>query len=263
MTKIRKTISILLTLCALLTCLLPLCLPSSAAAAQSWYVKREKDHRQPRLDTAQNMIGQYGGFYIDKAHGDDCEEKVIYLTFDAGYENGNVASILDTLQKEKVTAAFFILGHLIDAEPALVRRMQKEGHFVCNHTSSHKDVTRMTKEAFTAELRSLEEAYARLTGEKMKKYFRPPEGKYSEESLAWAQEMGYKTVFWSFAYADWDNGSQPELRRARKKIEDNLHNGAVMLFHPTSKTNALLLPELIRAWKAEGYRFGTLDELTK
>ncbi len=263
MGKQTKIISALLALCAVLTLLAPLCLPSAAASAQSWYVKREKDHRQPRLDTEQSVISKYGGYYIDASHGDTCDEKVIYLTFDAGYENGNVSSILDTLKKENVTAAFFILGHLIDAEPTLVRRMREEGHFVCNHTANHKDVTRLSKEGFTEEVRSLEEAYEKLTGEKMKKYFRPPEGKYTEESLAWAEELGYKTVFWSFAYADWDNGSQPELQRARKKIEDNLHNGSVMLFHPTSKTNAMLLPELIRAWKAEGYRFGTLDELTK
>lgn len=260
MKKQVKIISFLLAVCMLTVSAMPI---AAKQGVQSWYVKREKDHRQPRLDTEQTVIEGNGGYYIDKSHGDACDEKVIYLTFDAGYENGNVASILDTLKKEGITAAFFILEHLIDAEPALVRRMQEEGHFVCNHTARHKDITRLSKEGFAEELEALEKKYEGLTGEKMKRYFRPPEGKYNEETLRWAQEMGYKTVFWSFAYADWDNGSQPDLRRARKKIEDNLHNGAVMLFHPTSKTNALLLPELIRAWKAEGYRFGTLDELTK
>ncbi|MBR2951372.1 MAG: polysaccharide deacetylase family protein [Clostridia bacterium] len=233
-----------------------------SAAHQGWYVKRTSDHTQPKLDAGQQMIEKYDGYYIDRRHGDSCAEKVIYLTFDAGYVNENVLSILDTLKKEKVPAAFFVLQHVLKKNADTVKQMTADGHFVCNHTMRHKDMTKVSREEFVSELNGLADTYRALTGCEMKKYYRPPEGKYSEENLAWAKELGYKTVFWSFAYADWDNGAQPELKRAKKKITDNLHNGAVLLLHPTSKTNALLLPELIREWKAEGYRFGTLDELT-
>lgn len=233
-----------------------------SAQNRGWYVKRANDHRQPKLDADQEIIEKHGGYYIDRRHGDTCDEKVIYLTFDAGYINENVLSILDTLKKEKVGAAFFVLSHVLRKNGDTVKKMTEDGHLVCNHTMRHKDMTKVSHEEFVAELKGLEDAYRELTGCEMPKYYRPPEGKYSQENLIWAKELGYKTVFWSFAYADWDNGAQPELAKAKKKIQDNLHNGAVLLLHPTSKTNALLLPELISEWKAEGYRFGTLDELT-
>lgn len=233
-----------------------------SALHNGWYVKRASDNRQPKLDAGQEIIEKHGGYFIDHRHGDECEEKVIYLTFDAGYVNENVLSILDTLKNEKVPSAFFILDHVLKKNGDVVKRMTDEGHHVCNHTMRHKDMTKVGREEFATELNGLADSYRNLTGREMPKYYRPPEGKYSEENLIWAKELGYKTVFWSFAYADWDNGAQPELTRAKKKITENLHNGAVLLLHPTSKTNALLLPELIREWKAEGYRFGTLDELT-
>ena len=251
----------LMCMCALLLAAFCLVMPIGARD-NGWYVKREKNNLQPKLDAGQEIIREYDGYYIDEKHGDGCAEKVIYLTFDAGYVNENVISILDTLKKENVPAAFFVLEHVLDANGDTVRRMQKEGHLVCNHTMKHKDMTRVDKAEFTAELQGLAEKYKRLTGCEMPKYYRPPEGKYTRENLQWAKELGYRTVFWSFAYADWDNGNQPEIARAKKKITENMHNGAVLLLHPTSKTNAELLPELIREWKAEGYRFGTLDELT-
>ncbi len=227
-----------------------------------WYVKRASGNLQPKLDAGQEIIEKHDGYYIDHRHGDNAKEKVIYLTFDAGYINENVLSILDTLKKEKVPAAFFILNHVLKKNGDTVKAMCEDGHLVCNHTMRHKDMSKVSHEEFCSELNGLAEAYRTLTGREMAKYYRPPEGKYSEENLIWAKELGYKTVFWSFAYADWDNGAQPELAKAKKKIKDNMHNGAVLLLHPTSKTNALLLPELISEWKAEGYRFGTLDELT-
>ena len=236
---------------------------SVSASHCGWYVRRAADHKQPKLDAGQEMIEKHGGYYIDYRHGDNCEDKVIYLTFDAGYINENVISILDTLKKENVPSAFFVLQHVLKKNGDTVKRMVSEGHLVCNHTMRHKDMTKLSREEFASELNGLSESYKALIGQSMPKYYRPPEGKYSEENLIWAKELGYKTVFWSFAYADWDNGAQPELKRAKKKITDNIHNGAVLLLHPTSKTNALLLPELISEWKAEGYRFGTLDELTK
>ncbi|MBR2387441.1 MAG: polysaccharide deacetylase family protein [Clostridia bacterium] len=235
---------------------------SAFAEAGSWYTKRNKEHKQPTLDSSQEIIEKYGGYYVDKKHAESDEDKVVYLTFDAGYENGNIEKILDTLKEEDVKGAFFILENLIIRNPELVGRMADEGHTVCNHTAKHKDMTKVEKfEEFRAELSSLEALYTEKTGKTMAKFYRPPEGRYDEKSLGFANELGYKTIFWSLAYADWDNNNQPSAQGAMKILLDNIHNGAVILLHPTSSTNAEILPRLISALRAEGYRFGTLDEL--
>lgn len=235
---------------------------SALSPVKSWYCVRAKDHKQPSADADMRYIENYNGYYIDHDHGDDCEDKVVYLTFDAGYENGNVKSIVDTLNKEKVKGAFFILGNLIERNGDLVKQMVADGHTVCNHTNKHKDMTSFTDiDAFAHELSELENAFTTLTGQSMPKYFRPPEGKFNEQCMQYADRLGYKTIFWSFAYADWDNNNQMSPASAIKKITDNIHNGAVILLHPTSSTNAEIMPELIKEIKAMGYRFGTLDEL--
>ena len=234
------------------------------AEAQGWYTVRNKEHKQPRLDAAQQIIERYGGYYVDKRYSDSNEnqEKVVYLTFDAGYENGNIEKILNTLRDEDVKAAFFILENLVNRNEELVRRMADEGHTVCNHTASHKDMTRVeTVEEFQAELSALEEVYFEKTGAEMARLYRPPEGRYDEKSLRFADELGYKTIFWSLAYADWDNNNQPSAEKAMKILLDNIHNGAIILLHPTSATNAEILPNFIKSLKEQGYRFGTLDEL--
>ena len=188
---------------------------------------------------------------------------MIYLTFDAGYENGNISKILDTLKEENVPAAFFVLENLIKKDPELIKRMSSEGHLVCNHTSKQPDVTKFTTlEDFKQELESLETLYYNVVGKEMPKYFRPPEGKFSEQSMRFACELGYKTIFWSFAYADWDNNKQLSCEEAKAKILSNIHNGEIMLLHPTSSTNAEILKDIITELKSQGYRFGTLDELT-
>ena len=232
------------------------------AESMSWYTVRNKEHRQPRLDAAQEIIEKHGGYYVDKRYSDNEEEKVVYLTFDAGYENGNIEKILNILKEEDVKAAFFILEHLVQKNGELVKRMADEGHTVCNHTASHKDMTRVeTIEEFSAELSALEKSYFEKTGKEMARFYRPPEGRYDEKSLTFADELGYKTVFWSLAYADWDNNDQPPSEKAMKILLDNIHNGAIILLHPTSATNAEILPEFISALRTQGYRFATLDEL--
>lgn len=257
-----KRILIFLITCS---CIISLCsAPAFASGGSfSWYCVRNKEHKQPRADVNMSFIENYGGYYVDKKHGDGAEEKVIYLTFDAGYENGNVEKILDVLKQEDVPAAFFVLENLIKQNKALVMRMIDEGHLVCNHTSKHLDVTKCkTLDEFRAELESLEDIYREVTGREMPNYFRPPEGKFSEQSMRFACELGYKTIFWSFAYADWDNGDQPSESVASEKILSNVHNGEIMLLHPTSATNAAILADIIRELKAQGYRFSSLDELT-
>lgn len=243
-----------------LLCML-LCIYASASGAMHWYCKRNRDHNQPDLDTELSVISELGGVYVDKAHEDMNRDKVIYLTFDAGYENGNVAKILDVLKEQEVPGAFFILGNLIKRNPDLVCRMADEGHLVCNHTYTHKNITKLSEQELTKELVSLENEYLQLTGKHMAKYFRPPEGTFDKKSLQQLYNAGYKTVFWSFAYADWDNNKQMSAQAAKEKIMDNLHNGEIMLLHPTSATNAEILHDVICELKQMGYRFASLDEL--
>lgn len=250
-------------LCAITVSLfsLSLSLGTFASTGQSWYCKRTSDHSQPPVGSDIAYVEECDGYYIDKKHSDQNDEKVVYLTFDAGYENGNVERILDTLANKDVKGAFFVLGHLIECNTQLVKRMQNEGHLVCNHTYSHKCMVGKTKEEFAEELGKLEKCCLEYTGREISKYYRPPEGRFDRKGLECAQEMGYSTVFWSFAYADWDNNRQMSDEAALKKILDNIHNGAVLLLHPTSKTNANIMSRLIDTLQEQGYRFGTLDEL--
>ena len=228
----------------------------TSASSDNWYFHHTKDGARPPIPAEMSYITEHNGYFIGP------DEKVIYLTFDAGYENGNVARILDILKEEEVPGAFFILENLVTRNTDLVKRMAEEGHSVCNHTASHRDMTKIqTKEEFEAELAKMEEIYKEYTGCELAKFYRPPEGKLNELNVKWADELGYKTVMWSFAHADWDNAKQPNPESATEKILAETHNGEIILLHPTSATNAEILPTLIREWKKMGYRFGTLDEL--
>jgi len=231
-----------------------------STCAHNWYVVNNSEHRVPTLDKEMCFISDYDGYYANtKVKSGD---KVIYLTFDAGYENGNVEKIMDALKKHNAKGAFFILENLIKRAPELVKRMSGEGHTVCNHTRSHPDMTEITdRRTFASQLDRLAKSYKELTGCDMAKIYRPPEGRFSEQNLAYAKDMGYKTVFWSFAYADWDNNRQPDPAKAIEKILAHTHNGEIMLLHPTSATNAAILDELLTRLESEGYRFGSLEEL--
>jgi peptidoglycan-N-acetylmuramic acid deacetylase len=198
----------------------------------------------------------------DAAYIGDTSKKVIYLTFDAGYENGCTAQILDVLKKHQVPAAFFLVGNYMEQNGDLVRRMVAEGHTVGNHTMHHYDMSKISDKAtFTKELSDLEVLFKEITGKDMPKYYRPPQGIYSEENLKMAKELGYQTVFWSLAYKDWENDNQPTADYAMGKLIPRTHNGAVILLHSTSKTNAEVLDALLTQWKKEGYRFDTIDKL--
>ncbi len=200
----------------------------------------------------------------DAAFLGDPAQKVLYLTFDAGYENGCTEKILDILKKHQVPAAFFLVGNYLEQNADLVRRMVSDGHIVGNHTMHHPDMSKISeKTAFEKELTQLEDLYREITGEEMQKYYRPPQGNYSEENLQMAKELGYKTVFWSLAYVDWNNDSQPTRDYAFSKLLPRTHNGAVVLLHSTSTTNAEILDELLTKWKEMGYSFGTVEDLFK
>ena len=250
---------LMLSLAALI--MFSLVLNVSANSVCHWYIKRN-GHSRPNFPTEAQSVAQHGGFFIDERYGDDTAEKKLYITFDAGYENGNIEKILDVLKREQVPAAFFILDNLIIKNTDLVMRMADEGHLVCNHTRNHKDLSLADEETIAESLSSLEKVYEQKTGREMSKYFRFPEGKYSLKALEAVEKLGYKSIFWSFGYDDWDNNRQPCREKALKKILDNTHNGEIILLHPTSSTNAEILPTLISEWRKMGYTFGTLDELT-
>ena len=236
---------------------------STNASALSWYCKRNNTHTQPELGKDLKIAENYDVYWCDKNHTSMIDDdKVIYLTFDAGYENGNIEKILDALKEENVKATFFILDNMIIKNHDLVKRMIDEGHTVANHTLKHKDMSKITNIIdFEKELSSLEKLYEEAFGISMSKYYRPPEGRFTEENLKYAQDLGYKTVMWSFAYADWDNNNQPSCEYALNKILNNIHNGEVMLLHPTSSTNAKIMSSLIKELKKQDFRFGDMDEL--
>lgn len=223
----------------------------------AWGLDFGEQGEPPRAPTGQTTLAKYDAAYLG-----DTRENVLYLTFDAGYENGFMPQILDVLKKHEVPAAFFLVGDYFEMAPDLVRRMVQEGHTVGNHTNSHPDMSKIAeKEAFARELSGVENLYRNITGQEMEKFYRPPQGVYSEENLRMAQELGYKTVFWSLAYADWDNNAQPTAEKALSKLLPRTHPGAVVLLHATSKTNAAILDELLTKWKDMGYTFAPVSEL--
>ncbi len=226
-----------------------------------WYFSKNEEHLPPSLDRNLSFVKEDDHFhYLDT----DPNGKVLYLTFDAGYENGNVAKVLDALKAHDAVGNFFVLINLIKREPALILRMEDEGHFVCNHTAKHPDMSAIHDErTFLKQLSDLESAYTELTGKEMRKYYRPPQGRFSRENLKYLHKAGYHTILWSFAYADWDNAGQPDPDKSVEQILLHTHPGMVILLHPTSKTNAEILDRLLTAWEEEGYRFGNLDELCR
>ena len=223
----------------------------------SWGLSFRETGEPPIGNADAASLRRYDAVYLG-----DTEEKVLYLTFDAGYENGCTAQILDTLKAHNAKAAFFVVGNYLETAPELVQRMADEGHLVGNHTWHHYDMSRIAEEqAFSAELTRVEEKYCELTGQAMKKYYRPPQGVYSEENLRMAQALGYRTVFWSLAYVDWLQDDQPTAEEAFSKLLPRTHPGAIVLLHSTSATNAAILDDLLTRWEEAGYRFGSLEEI--
>lgn len=232
-------------------------LPASASC-DNWGLSFQQEGKPPVANVTSDYLKQFQAHYIA-----DTTDPVIYLTFDAGYENGNTAAILDALKKHNAPAAFFLVGNYLETSPELVKRMVAEGHTVGNHTWHHPDMSKIADQAsFSEELSKLEQKYREVTGQTMKKYYRPPQGKYSEANLKMAKDMGYHTFFWSLAYVDWYENKQPTHEEAFKKLLGRIHPGAIVLLHSTSKTNGEILDELLTKWEEMGFRFGSLDELT-
>ena len=201
-------------------------------------------------------LAEYGAFYVG-----DTDEKIIYLTFDCGYELGYTDAILDALKKHNVKATFFVVGHFLEESSDLVCRMVEEGHTVGNHSYTHPDITTLSDEKLAKELGDVESKFKELTGTEMKHFFRAPQGKYSLESLKKVQDMGYNTFFWSLAYMDWDAKKQPTHEEAFDKLLSRIHPGAIVLLHNTSQTNGEIMDELLTKWEEMGYSFGELSDI--
>ena len=229
----------------------------SAISTGAWGLSFRQENMPPSGPAGVQELARFDAAYLGNT-----EEKTIYLTFDAGYENGCTSQILDVLKDHNVPAAFFLVGNYMEKNADLVRRMVKEGHIVGNHTMHHRDMSQLTEqEAFAKELTDLEALFTDITGKALPKYYRPPQGTYSQDNLRMAKELGYRTVFWSLAYVDWNNDKQPTADEAYSKLLPRIHNGAVVLLHSTSQTNAQIMDELLTKWESMGYTFGTLEDL--
>lgn len=227
------------------------------AAADNWGLSFPVEGEAPVGNVSQADLAQYDAYYLG-----DTAQKVIYLTFDCGYENGYTGQILDVLKQHQAPAAFFVVGNMIESAPDLIRRMAEEGHIVGNHTYHHPDMSAISdRAAFQKELDDLAALYYDTTGQEMLKFYRPPQGKYSEENLKQAQALGYRTIFWSLAYVDWYVDDQPTQEEAYAKLLPRIHSGAIVLLHSTSRTNAEILDDLLTRWEEMGYTFAPLTEL--
>ena len=227
------------------------------ASTDNWGLSFPTEGDSPVGNATAEELAQYDAYYLG-----DTSQKVIYLTFDCGYENGYTASILDTLKKHNAPAAFFVVGNMIESAPDLIRRMVAEGHIVGNHTYHHPDMSSISDQAaFQKELESLEALFQETTGQTMSKYYRPPQGKYNVENLRQAKALGYKTILWSLAYVDWYVDDQPTPEQAYSKLLPRIHDGAIVLLHSTSRTNAEILDELLTKWEEMGFSFASLDQL--
>ena len=224
---------------------------------EKWGLGFQEVGKRPTGNASMEELKKYNAWYAA-----DSDEKKIYLTFDAGYDNGNMPAILNALHKHQVHATFFVVGTLIREKPELIREIVDAGHTIGNHTMTHPDMSGIsTKEAFQKQLEDVEFLYKEATGKEMTKFYRPPQGIYSVENLEMAKEMGYHTFFWSLAYVDWYQDKQPSKEEAFEKLLGRIHPGAIVLLHSTSSTNASILDELLTKWEEMGYTFGTLEEL--
>ncbi|WP_042454889.1 delta-lactam-biosynthetic de-N-acetylase [Neobacillus dielmonensis] len=225
----------------------------------NWGFKKAADEQPPDAGAAYNqLLEKYGAVYKGNPNS-----KTLYLTFDAGYENGQTPKILDVLKKEKVPATFFVTGHFLNSEPELSKRIVKEGHIIGNHSWHHPDFTQVTDERVREELQKVKDKTKELTGQKEMKYLRPPRGVFSERTLKIAKEEGYSHIFWSLAYVDWNINQQRGWHYAYDNIMKQIHPGCILLLHSVSKDNADALEKAIQDLKKRGYTFKSLDHLMK
>lgn len=229
----------------------------AATPSSNWGLSFPNEGQRPTGNASIEELNAYNAHYASNT-----DEKVIFLTFDAGYENGNTPAILEALKKHQVLATFFVVGNFLSTSPDLVKQMLADGHTVGNHTWSHPNMSKIsTQEAFSKELSQVEDLYREITGQEMTRYYRPPQGIYSQPNLQMAKDLGYETFFWSLAYVDWYQDNQPTKEQAFDKLLTRIHPGAIVLLHSTSSTNAQILDELLTRWEEMGYTFKPLSEV--
>lgn len=214
-----------------------------------WGPGRAQNHARPADPVAlQKKYEKLGAHFIMN------DEKFICLTFDEGYENGYTPAILDTLKEKGVKAVFFVTYDFVKDNPELIERMIDEGHIIGNHTYRHYTLDEVSEQEATEEIAFLDN-YMKDVFKYRMTLFRFPKGEFSEKTLALADALGYKSIFWSFAYADWDTQNPADKNEAFKTITENTHNGEIMLLHAVSATNAEILPEVIDEVRNQGYQF--------
>ena len=230
---------------------------SVRAEADNWGLGFGAEGTQPTGNVSADELKKYDAYYVGGP-----SEKVLYLTFDCGYENGNTEPILDALKKHGAPATFFVVGHFLESAPEIAKRMIADGHPVGNHTYHHPDMSAISDAAsFQKEMDDVATLFQALTGQEMAKYYRPPQGKYNTQNLSMAKELGYSTFFWSLAYVDWNVDKQPSKEQAFDKLLTRVHPGAIVLLHSTSETNGKILDELLTKWEEMGYQFRPLGDL--
>lgn len=226
-------------------------------AKKSWFIKRGTDHKPSEGAVTAKNLETYQAYYYDAK----TKEKVLYLTFDCGYENGYTGKLLDVLKKHDVKAIFFVTKHFVKSQPKLCKRMKDEGHLVGNHTMNHPSLPTKSVTQIQNEIKGLEQIFKEETGYPLDKYFRPPMGEFSDRVLKVAQDMGYTTVFWSMAYYDYDPANQPGKQYVIDHFKKYYHNGAIPLMHNISKSNAEALDEVLKYLKKQGYQCMRMDAL--
>lgn len=221
-----------------------------------WYFNPNDEHTKPVGAADIDYLKKYSAYYVGTT-----DEKVIYLTFDEGYENGYSSKILDVLKNKNVQAAFFVTKPYIEQNPELIMRMVEEGHIVGNHSVNHKSSPGLSDDELRNEITETAECFKELTGQDMPKVFRPPMGEFSERTIAVTQGLGYKTILWSFAHRDWLTNDQPGKDAAYNTVMKRYHNGCVMLLHAVSSSNTEALPDIIDSLRENGYEFRSLEEI--
>ena len=222
--------------------------------AYGFGLKKNKTNTTPDIGIYKSILDKNNAVYVGNTN-----KKVVYLTFDCGYENGYTEMILDTLKEEGVNATFFLTGHYITSASNVVLRMKNDGHVLANHSNKHKDITKIKDTEIKKEILDLETMYYNLTNSNLVKFYRPPAGSFDDKSLAVVKDMGYKTMFWSLAYPDWNHNNSVEY--TVKEVMNNIHNGAIILMHAVSKSNALALKSIIHNLEGEGYTISSTLEL--
>ncbi len=232
------------------------CVSTADNTLIGWGLGRDKDVLGRPVDAvkAQEKYGANSALFIDTS-----EEKRIFLTFDEGYENGYTGAILDTLKQKGVKAAFFVTYDYCISSPDLVERMIAEGHIVGNHSYTHPSFPSCSDEETQKEVMTLHDYVKDSFGYEMK-FFRFPMGEFSERTLLQLDSMGYTSVFWSFAYKDWNPDSQPSVSEALEIVTDSVHSGAIYLLHAVSKANSDALGDIIDRWRADGYEIADLEQ---